>query len=399
MTLSSQRRNNVDSALPAEPLGASALPPGQGPRVIEVCEHPSDLDLRLRALANCPAVFLVWPTEGMPYLGRTNVLRRRLLRLLGERAQPSRLLNLRSVAARVEYWRTASGLEASLVQYALARLHFPDTYLELLKLRMPPYVKVLLANEFPRAQVTTRLGGSRGFAYGPFRSRAAAEQFEAQFLDLFQIRRCQEDLVPSPQHPGCIYGEMNMCLRPCQQVVGMEEYGSEVERVLEFLATNGRSLVEAIEKARDRLSEELNFEEAARQHKRMEKVQQVLKLRDDLVRDIDSLYGVAIVPSAETGAVALWFVAGGCWQEPRTLTFEIEEGKPVSLDHKLHDIVAGIEPRRHSTAERQEHAALLARWYYSSWRQGEWVQFDTLADVPYRKLVNAIHRVAKGTEG
>ncbi len=373
------------------------MTPG-APEAIEVCGVLPDLDQRLQALANCPAVFLVWPREGAPYLGRTNVLRRRLLRLLGERAQPSRMLNLRSVAARIEYWRTASALEASLVQYGLARLHFPDTYLDLLKLRMPPYVKVLLANEFPRTQVTARQGGSRGFAYGPFRSRAAAEQFEAQFLDLFQIRRCQEDLVPSPAHPGCIYGEMNMCLRPCQQVVSVEEYRSEVERVLEFLATNGRSLVESIEKARDRLSEELNFEEAARQHKRMEKVQQVLKLRDDLVRDIDSLHGAAIVPSVETGAVALWFVAGGCWQEPRTLTFEVEEGKPVSLDRKLRDLVAGIEPRRRPAAERQEHAALLARWYYSSWRAGEWVQFDSLADVPYRKLVNAIHRVAKDAE-
>ena len=91
-----------------------------------------------------------------------------------------------------------------------------------------------------------------------------------------------------PTHPGCIYGEMAMCLRPCQQVVGPAEYRNEVARVAEFLRTDGRSLLESIGHSRDRLSEEMMFEDAARQHKRYEKVQDVLRLRDELARDIDA---------------------------------------------------------------------------------------------------------------
>ena len=52
--------------------------------------------------------------------------------------------------------------------------------------------------------------------------------------------------------------------------------------------------METITTARDRFSSEMEFEEAARQHKRLEKVQQVLKLRDDLARDIEQLNGVAV---------------------------------------------------------------------------------------------------------
>jgi len=47
--------------------------------------------------------------------------------------------------------------------------------------------------------------------------------------------------------------------------------------------------------------------------------------------------------------------------------------------------------------ERQEYLALLARWFYSSWRDGEWIFCDSFVAVPYRKLVNAISRVAKRT--
>src|SRR5262245_54789126 len=224
---------------------------------IEVTGDLAVLDAALAETPNQPAVFLLWPKEGEPYLGKTALLRRRLLRLLKEREKPSRLLNLRHSVARIEYRLTGSQFESSVAHYELARRHFPGTYLEMLKLRMPPYVKLLLGNPYPRSTVTTHLARAAGLYFGPFRSRAGAEKFESQFLDLFQMRRCQEDLAPSPSHPGCIYGEMNMCLRPCQEVVGPAEYAHEVGRVVQFLKSGGQSLLADIAHSRDRLSQEM----------------------------------------------------------------------------------------------------------------------------------------------
>jgi excinuclease ABC subunit C len=353
------------------------------------------LDAALAELPNRPAVFLLWPKQGDPYLAKTTVLRRRLLRLLRERETPSRLLNLRHTIERVEYWLTGSKLESAVRMYELARVHFPKTYLEVLRLRMPPYVKVILTNEFPRSHVTTHLGRAPAVDFGPFRTRATAERFESQFLDLFQMRRCQEDLVPSPAHPGCIYGEMGMCLRPCQQVVSPEEYRHEVDRVIDFLRTDGGSLIGAATAARERFSADLDFEQAARLHKRIEKIQQVLELRDDLAREIDRLNGVAVTASREPHAVDLWFVLKGAWQPQRRVTFEVVEGKPVSLDQKLREAVAALAPVDQPMRQRQEYLAMLARWYYSSWRDGEWFAFDKLENLPYRKLVHSISRVAQ----
>jgi len=366
--------------------------------VVEVSDNLTQLDSALEAVPDSPAVFLLWPRQGEPYLSKTARLRRRLLRLLKEREKPSRLLNLRHTVARIEYHLTASGLESSVMQYEVARRFFPETYLDLLRLRMPPYVKLLLRNEFPRSQITTQLTRTGSLYFGPFRSRASAERFESQFLDLFQMRRCQEDLAPSPEHPGCIYGEMGMCLRPCQQVVGPAEYAYEVQRVTEFLHSGGQSLVDSIARSRDRLSEEMNFEEAARQHKRFEKVQEVLKLRDELACDIDGLHGIAITRSAAPDAVELWFVREGDWQGQQRFTFEVQEGKPVSMDYQLRELAAAFAPRKLAIRERQEYLALLARWYYSSWRDGEWLSFESYDRIPYRKLVNAISRVARAAE-
>ena len=49
--------------------------------------------------------------------------------------------------------------------------------------------------------------------------------------------------------------------------------------------------------------------------------------------------------------------------------------------------------------ERQEYLALLARWYYSTWREGEWLSFEDYDEIPYRKLVNAVSRVARRDSG
>jgi len=362
---------------------------------IEVGPDLGQLDAALEAVPNAPAVFLLWPREGEPHVSKTAKLRRRLLRLLKEREKPSRLLNLRHTVARIEYQLTASGLESSVLHYEVARRHFPKSYLEILRLRMPPYVRIVLNNVFPRSQITTQLTRRTALHFGPFRSRASAERFESPFLDLFQMRRCQEDLIPSPNHPGCIYGEMGMCLRPCQQVVGLEEYGHEVHRVMDFLRTDGRSLADSIAHSRDRLSDEMNFEEAARQQKRFEKVQEVLKLRDELARDVDRLHGVAITRSVAAGAVELWPLREGDWQTPLRFSFEVHEGKPVSLDHQLREAFAAVTPRKLTVRDRQEYLALLARWYYSSWRDGEWLSFESYDDIPYRKLVHAISRVAR----
>jgi hypothetical protein len=364
------------------------------PRVIDCSAGLPDS--AIEALPNTPAVFVLWPRDGEPYLARTAMLRRRLKRLLRERAS-SKLLNLRAVTARIEYWPAASRLEMSLVSYDLARRFLPGRYVEYLKLRMPHYVRLVLANEFPRTQITTRLGDSGGLWYGPFRTRAAAEEFEHGFLDLFQLRRCQEDLRPTPDHPGCMYGEMNMCLRPCQQVVGIEEYASEVARVSAFLTGNGRQLLETAEHARDRLSAEMEFELAAQEHRRAEQIQQLLRLRDDIAADVETLHGVAVLPSVEPDAVLLQFLLHGAWQPPVTFPAGPNVRAGTSLDHRLREVTAQLVPHRPAPKERQEHLALLARWYFSTWRDGAWLGFTTPEQAPWRRLVTAVSRtVAAG---
>jgi excinuclease ABC subunit C len=343
-------------------------------------------------------VFLLQFDGGTPYLGLSRNLKWRLKRWLGSSSEGSRWAGLRESIRRVSYQPTGSAFEAKLLLYRLARKFRPETYRKYLKLRPPPFVKVQLANAYPRTYITTRLTRRRALFFGPFPTRAAAERFEGSFLDLFLIRRCQEEIVPDPAHPGCIYGEMDMCLRPCQARSSEQEYHAEVGRVLKFLNTRGQSLVREIEQARDDASAALEFEQASSHHRKLEKAQEALKLADGLARDIDSLFGLVIQPSAAEQAVELFWVYQGFLQPAMTFHYSVVGGRSVSLDSRLRDLFQEAEHKSGTPQERTDHLALLNRWYRSSWRKGEVLLFDGIDQVPYRKLVRAISRVAKGQQ-
>ncbi len=342
---------------------------------------PTDLE----SIPDRPAVFLLWAAEGAPYLARTALLRRRLKRLLTARERLSAVLNLSGVVERIEYWLTGSQLESALLHLELAKRHFPDDVARITRLKPPAFLRLILDNPFPRTMLTTRLG--RGLFYGPFASRAAAERYQAAMLDLFQLRRCEENLAPAPDHPGCIYGEMNKCLRPCQQAVSIEEYRHEAARVEEFLRTEGASLRESVESARDQASAAMQFEEAAHLHERLNRIAEVQTSAGDLARTLDKLAGVAVVPSAREDAVDLIFLAGGRWLAPRAFALS-ETG---SMDQRVRELASGLDSR---TPSDPEHLAVLVRWHGSSWRDGEWIGFESLEKIPYRKIVNAVARVA-----
>ena len=343
----------------------------------------------LDEVPDCPAVFVIAASSGKPYLARTALLRRRLRRLLPERGGVSRVFNLSGVAERIEYWRVGSQLESTLTYVELAQRHFPESWQRMVRLRAPAFVRLTLDNAFPRTLVTTRFG--RGLMYGPFATRAAAENYNNDVLDLFQVRRCEENLQPSPQHPGCIYGEMNRCMRPCQAAVSPDEYRHEATRLEQFLRSGGSSLREPAELARDQASASMQFEEAERLHQRVARIAEVQASGGELARPLDRLAGVAVVPSWRPDAIQLWFLIGGCWQPPQLLWLTEIAGAGQSMDRRLREIVAAIEP---TGSPNPDHLAILTRWYTSTWRDGEWIEMEWPSKIPYRKLVNAIARVA-----
>jgi len=333
-----------------------------------------------------------------PHLGSSLNLRRRLTRLLvpSYTGLVSGFAKHFQKVAAVSCWPAGSRLEASLLTYQITREHFPGDYLQRLRLRLPWFVALANRDAFPRLEIVNRPTRRHSAAYGPFLSRDSAQRYEQELLGLFQIRRCTETLAPAPTHPGCIYGEMNQCLRPCQGAVSRDEYANEVLRLGDFLATNGKTTAAALATARERASAELDFEQAAQLHKRMEKVTAASACRDGAIAPHDKFNGLALARGVADGECRLWPMLQGYWQKPVIFQFSTLEPGARSLDRELRETLANaLGSAALESGNRVEHLAVFSRWYYSSWRDGHWFPFQKLEDLNYRRLVREISNLIR----
>ncbi len=381
------------------------------------------------ALPAKPAVCLIESRaeNAEPFLIRTQDLRRRLQRLLGPADPTSKRLNLRELASAIRYRLTGSALEQIFTYYQHAKQLFPQRYRKLTRLRPPAVLKISLRNAYPRCYVTRRIAvdeagaPTAGAYYGPFPSRKSALAFSEQALDLFKVRRCQIKIRRDPTFPGCIYSEMKMCLAPCFAGCTKEEYDAEVQRLVQFLDTNGNSLRAAIEDDRERASADLDFERAAQLHKRIEKLDDALRFRPELARRIADLDAVILQRAAEEQSVGVFGIHAGRLAEPFFLRFAEIASQPRSAEHIFKDYLDGntattqngekpaapisttaaasgqsedVPPVRSASAAREElseHLALISRWFYSNPRDGE--IFFREKDWPYRKILRACSRL------
>jgi excinuclease ABC subunit C len=271
---------------------------------------PENSDALLRTIPAASGVFALRGADpaSEPYLTRAADLRRRLRRLLAPpealndngQPVPSKRLNLRARIHFIEWTRTGSDFESTLLLYRAARSAFgPDEARRRLRLYPPYLLRVTMSHQHPRVYSTNRLSKkSLHEFFGPFPSRAAAERYSDAVLDLFLLRRCYEDLEPYPEHPGCVYGEMNRCMQPCKegnpQACTPEQYAHEAQRVFAFFTTRGQSLLDEIAAQREAASEAMDFEAAAALHKQWEKVRAAALLADELVRPADQLRAIIL---------------------------------------------------------------------------------------------------------
>jgi excinuclease ABC subunit C len=357
-------------------------------------------------------------------------------RLLAAPQPGSKRLSLAGRIARLDYSLTGSPFEESLT---LLRMHWEwcgAAAAHRLHLRAPALLRMSKENPYPRVFCTSRLSlRALPALFGPFPSRAAAERFLEEVLNLFQLRRCVPDLAPDPGSPGCVYSEMKMCLAPCYGGCSDERYAEESQRVEAFLRTRGETEIERLKRCREEASAALDFETAARLHQRLEKVQAVSHQAAPLVHALDALDAVVVQPAAggtEAGAVAIYLVRAGTITGPEmfsvagmrhpneqsgssslfahpTMVEAVPLGEPgakstrQTLEDRLETVFEklrqqAVEERGAAADKRAAEISLLARWYYrpAARRVGEIFFRNAAGQFPLAKILRGISRVYCG---
>ena len=226
-----------------------------------------DLIEKIRTLPTQPGVYLYKNAEGeVIYVGKAKSLRARVRSYFQEgvgeaNAKTGSLLR---AAVDVDYIVVANEKEALALENNLIKLKKPRFNILLRDDKTYPYIKLTLAERFPRVYVTRRLKKDGSIYYGPYFPGNLAHRIVDLIHRSFMIPSCKVDL--NRYHPRpCLQFYIKRCLGPCvKELTTPEAYTEAVRDVQLLLEGRQTDLSRSLKSRMEQAADEQEYERAAR---------------------------------------------------------------------------------------------------------------------------------------
>jgi excinuclease ABC subunit C len=236
-----------------------------------------DLPQKIRTLPASAGVYLYKNAEGeVIYVGKANNLRSRVSSYFHEgRWEDAKTGTLVREAVDVDYIVVANNKEALALENHLIKQKKPRFNILLRDDKTYPYVKLSLAERFPRVYVTRRLRKDGSAYYGPYFPANLAYRIVDLIHRHFMVPSCKVDLTRYHPRP-CLQYYIKRCLGPCvMDLTTPEIYAEAVRDVKLFLEGRQTDLVKSLRERMSEAAEAQEFERAARYRDLISTVEQL----------------------------------------------------------------------------------------------------------------------------
>ena len=253
--------------------------PSRYPSVKRLLPGSSSMDLyeKIRTLPTQPGVYLYKNADGeVIYVGKANNLRSRVRSYLLETSQANaKTGSLMREAVDLDYILVANEHEALALENNLIKQRKPRFNILLRDDKTYPYVKLTLADRFPKVFVTRRLRKDGAAYYGPYFPGNLAYRVVELIHRSFLIPSCKVDL--SRYHPrACLQFYIHRCLGPCVDGLTTPEiYKDAVRDAQMFLEGRHSELEKSLTTRMMAAAEKEQFETAARLRDQLSTVHQL----------------------------------------------------------------------------------------------------------------------------
>lgn len=282
----------------------------------------------LRRLANdlprSPGVYLMYDKNGtIIYVGKSKALHNRVSQYFAPRGHEDvKTSRMVSHVDRFEYMLTGSEIEALQLENRLIKLHKPRYNILLKDDKSYPYIKVTVADEYPRVEFTRKRANDRARYFGPYSGGGVAGSLIRTIQRVFGTPRCNKRF---PRDIGkerpCMYAQLGQCVAPCSGSVTPEEYRQIINDVLSFLGGSFSGAKSSLENKMTDASEKLLFELAARYR---DSIKELTRLwdRQIVVGDPDSEYdAISVWHDEKSECIAVFYVRDGAVSDRERFVF------------------------------------------------------------------------------
>ncbi len=210
-----------------------------------------------------PGVYLFRGRTGnVLYVGKAANLRSRVRSYFStdERRKIAQLLR---ETHRIDHRVCRNGLEAAVLELRLIHQHLPRFNSQGTRSSKYPYVKLTLAERFPRLSVVRTVCDDGGLYLGPVSSAKRAKRIVEAIETAVPIRRCTTRSTGRTSRTVCTPAQIGVACCPCSGHTSEAEYRTVVDDLVAGLTVHPRRLLGPLEARILMLAAEERYEEAA----------------------------------------------------------------------------------------------------------------------------------------
>ena len=236
----------------------------------------TEKELRQKAMALPlqPGVYIMKNKDKkIIYIGKAKKLKNRVSSYFGSHANHSlKVIRMVENVDDFDYILVDTEFEALVLECSLIKQHMPKYNILLKDDKGYNYIKIT-KGDFPRISECKRIDDDGATYVGPYISNFSVKQAVEETLKIFKLPRCNKQF---PRDYGktrpCLNGFMGLCSSPCAGRITREEYVNNVNDAVAFLKGGSQTAVREMTAQMQELSENLQFEEAAKLRDRIKAI-------------------------------------------------------------------------------------------------------------------------------
>lgn len=240
-----------------------------------------NIEEELKNTPTRPGVYLLKDKTGnVIYVGKAVNLKNRVKSYFQKGSKSPRIEKMVSKVKHFEYIVANDEREAFIMECDLIKSHRPRYNIMMKDDKSYPYIKITMADKYPRIEITRRYKNDGSRYFGPFPERISARKAVSILQTAFPIRTCKKTKMGGDARP-CLNHQIKRCLGPCAGLCTQEEYTNQVEALIRFLEGKTPDILEEIKRKMEEASHLRQYEKAA-----------VYRDRIDVLRKVSDIYMV-----------------------------------------------------------------------------------------------------------
>src|SRR3954466_9252244 len=219
---------------------------------------------KLPHLPESPGVYLWRDADGnVLYVGKAKRLRSRVRSYVtNDQLTSVKTRALMQAAAALETIVVPSEPHALILEANLIKEYRPKYNIALRDDKSYPYIKVTVAEPFPRVGVTRHIVDDGSRYFGPYTDVGGMRRALNVVKRIFTVRSCNFEMPKQMPERPCLDYYIKRCKAPCILAQTQGEYRAMIDEVLTFLEGRTAEVAKRIRERMQLAAESLDFERA-----------------------------------------------------------------------------------------------------------------------------------------